>query len=111
MSRPNKLNAMARYTIARAYGAGARPSEIAVEWGISPSLVIEYARRRERDLKKRVARSAARLVPLPVVVKPKVIKTYAPLSEDARELNLRSFRWPMGSGYVSLAWVSGVYDA
>ena len=58
--RPKKLNPRAIHAVARAYHAGVRPSELAQDWNISPSLVIAYARKYEQRNAERASRIAAK---------------------------------------------------
>uniref|UniRef100_Q11LV1 Uncharacterized protein n=1 Tax=Chelativorans sp. (strain BNC1) TaxID=266779 RepID=Q11LV1_CHESB len=55
-----KLNPMARHAIARAYFAGARPSEIAQDWGVSLEYVLAQARWLEKRRLERQAKIAAK---------------------------------------------------
>ena len=58
--RPAKLNPMARHAIARAYHAGVRPCELARDWNVSPSYVLQTARWYDRIQQDRWEKIAAK---------------------------------------------------
>lgn len=57
--RPAKLHTQARHHIARAYFAGAKPCELAEEYGQSQAFIIATARWFEKRLMERQRKTAA----------------------------------------------------
>lgn len=53
MARRKKLSDMARWRMAKSYHAGTRVSELAAEWGVSMSYVINVAKAWETEQKLR----------------------------------------------------------
>lgn len=115
--RPLKLNPMARTQIARAYHAGARPTELAKHYGVSAPYVLAAVRsydRKQQDRKDRIAARRHRLErPTPVVEpKPKAaptapIRTWDLSSAVGKELGIVAYRaGDYSASNPSLAYIS-----